>query len=156
MPAVVTDKFRIDNASNFIDSVNSNNYYVFAGLPNPAAVPPQAGSNAGFGRNSAWNDNNGEGTPDPTDNLEYLTNYRDSMMFGKKITSSNIRRVVKKYEWVKNNRFDTILDAAIEFDIQTIRLTNRGKEYLNFPQNYQGYLEKINSMQVSNNFVTFV
>ena len=57
---------------------------------------------------------------------------------------------------IKNNRFDTILDAAIEFDIQTIRLTNRGKEYLNFPQNYQGYLEKINSMQVSNNFVTFV
>tara|TARA_S200002703_G_scaffold154321_1_gene156947 strand:+ start:15450 stop:17165 length:1716 start_codon:yes stop_codon:yes gene_type:complete len=106
MPAVVTDKFRIDNASNFIDSVNSNNYYVFAGLPNPTAVPPQAGSNTGFGRNSAWNDNNGEGTPDPTDNLEYLTNYRDSMMFGKKITSSNIRRVVKKYEWVKNNRFD--------------------------------------------------
>ena len=41
MAAIVTDQFRILNASNFIDSVvdSSNSYYVFLGLDNPAQVP---------------------------------------------------------------------------------------------------------------------
>ena len=44
MAAIVTDQFRIFNTNNFISSVDdtSNSYYVFLGLPNPAAV--------GFGR----------------------------------------------------------------------------------------------------------
>jgi len=96
MPAVVTDQFRITNAGNFLDSVlNSNNsYYVFLGLPNPKAV--------GFGRTSDWDTS----TPDPVDNLEYLTHYRDTSLFGKKINSSNIRRVVKKHSWIANERYD--------------------------------------------------
>jgi hypothetical protein len=51
---------------------------------------------------------------------------------------------------VKNNRFDTILEAAIEFDIQTISKTNRGKEYLNFPENYEDYLKQIRVRKTSN------
>jgi len=96
MPAVVTDQFRITNAGNFVDSVldSNNSYYVFLGLPNPVGN--------GFGRSSNWNTS----TPDPVDNLEYLTQYRDTSMFGKKINSSNIRRVVKKYSWVANERYD--------------------------------------------------
>ena len=35
------------------------------------------------------------------------------------------------------------MDAAIAFDINTIRLTGRGKEYLNFPEEYQNYINKI-------------
>ena len=44
MSAVVTDQFRISNASNFVDSVlnETSSYYVFLGLPNPTV--------AGFGR----------------------------------------------------------------------------------------------------------
>ena len=40
MAAIVTDQFRILNASNFVDSVNnlSNSYYVFLSLPNPTTV----------------------------------------------------------------------------------------------------------------------
>ena len=51
MAAIVTDQFRILNASNFIDSVTSGNdsYYVFLGLDNPASV--------GFGRTTNWNEN---------------------------------------------------------------------------------------------------
>ena len=96
MPAVVTDQFRITNAGNFVDSVldSSNSYYVFLGLPNPTGV--------GFGRTSTWNTS----TPDPVDNLEYLTHYRDTSLFGKKINSSNIRRVVKKHSWIANERYD--------------------------------------------------
>jgi len=98
MPAVVTDQFRITNASNFVDSVldSNNSYYVFLGLPNPAVV--------GFGRTTSWNSSNG--TPNPIDNLQYLTHYRDTSLFGKKINSSNIRRVVKKNIWSANTRYD--------------------------------------------------
>jgi len=98
MPAVVTDQFRITNASNFVDSVldSNNSYYVFLGLPNPAVV--------GFGRTTTWNSANG--TPNPVDNLQYLTHYRDTSLFGKKINSSNIRRVVKKHTWSANTRYD--------------------------------------------------
>ena len=103
MPAVVTDQFRITNAGNFVDSVlnENNSYYVFLGLPNPQG---KAGENpqVGFGRTDNWN----ASTPDPTDNLQYLSHYRDTSLFGKKINSSNIRRVVKKHSWVANKKYD--------------------------------------------------
>ena len=40
MSAVVTDQFRILNASNFINSAvdNANSYYVFLGLDNPTSI----------------------------------------------------------------------------------------------------------------------
>ena len=97
MPAVVTDQFRIVNAGNFVDSVldSSNSYYVFLGLPNP--------SSAGFGRTTS---DNPTWPSDPVDNQQYLTHYRDTSLFGKKINSSNIRRVVKKHNWVSNTRYD--------------------------------------------------
>ena len=93
MPAVVTDQFRLVNAGNFVDSVldSNNSYYVFLGLPNPDVV--------GFGRTTSWPSN-------PIDNQQYLTTYRDTSLFGKKINSSNIRRVVKKHNWVANTRYD--------------------------------------------------
>ena len=42
MSAIVTDQFRILNANNFVESVESDNnsYYVFIGLSNPATVCP--------------------------------------------------------------------------------------------------------------------
>ena len=96
MSAVVTDQFRIANTTNFIESVlnDNNSYYVFLGLPNPTV--------AGFGRTDVSDD----WPLAPVDNLEYQTHYRDSMMFGKKINAANIRRVVKKFPWVLNNRYD--------------------------------------------------
>jgi hypothetical protein len=96
MAAIVTDKFRILNASNFIDSVTSGNdsYYVFLGLDNPTSV--------GFGRTTNWDTN----IPNPTDNLEYLSHYRDTLLFGKKITSANIRRLIRKVTWTSNTSYE--------------------------------------------------
>jgi hypothetical protein len=96
MAAIVTDQFRIFNATNFVNSVTSDNdsYYVFLGLDNPSQV--------GFGRTTDWNDN----TPDPTDNFEYLSHYRDTSLFGKKITSSNIRRLIRNVTWTSNTSYD--------------------------------------------------
>ena len=76
MAAIVTDQFRINNASNFLGDVNdtSNSYYVFVGLSNPGI------SNA-FGRavdDSTWNTS----TPNPTDDFNYLNHSKDTMIFG--------------------------------------------------------------------------
>ncbi len=103
MPAVVTDQFRITNAGNFVDSVLSenNSYYVFLGLPNPQGKSGETPA-VGFGRTSTWNTS----TPDPTDNLQYLNHYRNTSLFGKKINTSNIRRVVKKHNWVENKKYE--------------------------------------------------
>jgi len=99
MAAVVTDQFRILNANNFVDSVldDNNSYYVFLGLPNSTAV--------GFGRTSDWNSSS-SGPPSPVDNLQYLTHYRDTSLFGKRVTSANIRRVIRKVEWTSNTAYD--------------------------------------------------
>ena len=100
MAAVVTDQFRILNASNFVDSVvsDNNSYYVFLGLDNPTAV--------GFGRTSDWDAN----TPNPTDNIQYSGHYKDTALFGKKITSSNIRRIIRKVTWTSNTSYDMYRD----------------------------------------------
>ena len=99
MAAIVTDQFRILNASNFIDSVTgvtgvNDSYYVFLGLDNPAQV--------GFGRTTNWDTN----IPNPTDNFEYSSHYRDTSLFGKKITSSNIRRLIRKVTWTSNTSYE--------------------------------------------------
>jgi hypothetical protein len=100
MAAVVTDQFRILNASNFVDSVvsNTNSYYVFLGLDNPTTV--------GFGRTTNWDSN----VPNPTDNFQYSGHYKDTALFGKKITSSNIRRLIRKVTWTSNTSYDMYRD----------------------------------------------
>jgi hypothetical protein len=96
MSAIVTDQFRIFNASNFIESVlnSSNSYYVFVGLSNP--------STSGFGRTPTWDTN----TPNPVDNIDYLNHNKSTVLFGKKITSANIRRVIKRIDWISGTRYE--------------------------------------------------
>lgn len=96
MSALVTDQFRILNATNFIESVknSSNSYYVFVGLPNPTV--------AGYGRTTTWNSN----TPNPTDNVDYLNHYESTILFGKKVTSANIKRVIRKINWVSGQKYE--------------------------------------------------
>jgi len=103
MSAIVTDQFRIANANNFVESVLSadNNYYVFLGLSNPGTTSTPVG----FGRTSSWG-NIPSNPPSPIDNQQYLSHYRNTALFGKKLNSSNIRRVVKKVNWVSNNRYE--------------------------------------------------
>ena len=98
MSAIVTDQFRILNANNFVDSAvnTANSYYVFVGLPNPSP------KSIGFGRENDWDSN----IPDPIDNIQYLNHCRDTSIFGKKITSSNIRRVIKRIDWTANVKYE--------------------------------------------------
>jgi hypothetical protein len=96
MSALVTDQFRILNANNFIESVENddNSYYIFLGLPNPTQV--------GFGRSTSWNIN----TPNPIDNFSYLSHNYDTMLFGKKLTVENVRRVIRRIDWIKGKKYE--------------------------------------------------
>ena len=110
MPAVVTDQFRIANASNFIDSISntSNSYYVFLGLANPTTGNrlAEGSEGVGIGRTSTWNNGTELSVPTPTDNFQYLSLYNETSLFGKKITSANVKRVITKYQWKANTRYD--------------------------------------------------
>ena len=96
MAAIVTDQFRILNASNFVDNVtdSNNSYYVFVGLSNPTT--------SGFGRKTDFNTD----TPSPTDNVNYMNFVGDNMSFGKKVTSDNVRRLVRKISWSRGTKYE--------------------------------------------------
>ena len=96
MAAIVTDQFRILNANNFVETVESpaNSYYVFLGLTNPTTV--------GFGRTNNWDDN----IPNPTDSIDIVNHTGDTMMFGKKVGAANIRRLVRRTNWVQGTRYE--------------------------------------------------
>ena len=96
MAAIVTDQFRILNASNFVDNVtdSNNSYYVFVGLSNPTT--------SGFGRATDFNTD----TPSPTDNFDYMNFVGDNMSFGKKVTSDNVRRLVRKISWTRGTKYE--------------------------------------------------
>jgi hypothetical protein len=98
MAAVVTDQFRLSNASNFVDSVTdaNNSYYVYLGTCSPTSPA------AGFGRTSDFDSN----VPSPVDNLQYAGFYKKNILFGKKVNGANVRRVIRKVTWAVNNRYD--------------------------------------------------
>ena len=103
MSAIVTDQFRILNANNFVESVeNTNNsYYIFIGLSNPKGT----NTLVGFGRTTDWDTN----TPAPTDSFAYRKHTTDTMMFGRKISSANIRRIIRRVDWVSGNKYEICL-----------------------------------------------
>ena len=122
MSAIVTDQFRILNANNFVESVEAdkNSYYVFIGLSNPAGTP---GGQVGYGRSANWNTSGL--TPDPLDTFSRKAHSGDTMMFGKKITSANIRRIIRKVEWTAGNRYEIYRDDYSVEDPSPLTKGNR-------------------------------
>ena len=100
MAALITDDFRLFNADNFIESVTdpNNSYYIFVGLPNPVGE--------GYGRSTNWNND----PPQPIDNFAYLRHCYDTMMYGRRVTPGNIKRVIRRNNWVKGTRYDQYRD----------------------------------------------
>jgi len=96
MAAIVTDQFRILNANNFVETVESsaNAYYVFLGLTNPSMV--------GFGRTANWDTN----IPNPTDSIDIVNHTADTLMFGKKVGAANIRRLIRRTDWTQGTRYE--------------------------------------------------
>jgi hypothetical protein len=88
--AVVTDKLRLTNCSNFVNDVANGGYYIFIGFPNATAIYPN------------WDSTR----PDPIDDFLYLNSYRDNILGIKKITSSDLIRVIPKIVWTSGKKYD--------------------------------------------------
>ena len=92
MSAIITDQLRILNAKNFVSTATSsiNSYYSFVGLPNATNY------------SSTWESN----PPAPKDSFDQENDYWDTMVALKKITSSDVRRVVTKHTWASGITYD--------------------------------------------------
>ena len=102
MPAIITDQYRILNAETFVDSfvgigtTGKNNYYAFLAHPNPTNTSVK---NYGF---SNW----GSIIPVPLDSFSQENFYYDSMLFLKKVTADDVRRVVPRINWQTGTVYD--------------------------------------------------
>jgi len=92
MSAIITDQLRILNAKNFVSTATSsiNSYYSFVGLPNATNY------------SSTWDSN----PPAPKDSFDQEDDYWDTMVALKKITTSDVRRVVSKNTWTSGITYD--------------------------------------------------
>ncbi len=92
MSAIITDQLRILNAKEFVASVasTSSSYYTFVGLPNATQI------------SSTWDIS----PPDPRDNFDEENNYWDTIIALKKVSSSDIKQVIKKITWQSGITYD--------------------------------------------------
>ena len=92
MSAIITDQLRILNAKNFVSTATSsiNSYYSFVGLPNATNY------------SSTWEAN----PPAPKDSFDQEDDYWDTMIALKKITASDVRRMVNKNTWTSGITYD--------------------------------------------------
>ena len=92
MSAIITDQLRILNAKNFVSAATSsvNSYYSFVGLPNATNY------------SATWESN----PVAPKDCFDQENDYWDTMIALKKITSSDVSRVVNKNTWASGITYD--------------------------------------------------
>jgi len=103
MPAIVTNKFRIHNAKQFVEAFNE------VGQTSGESITDSNGAlntimYLFIGKSTAWNDDTAPPTPtDSTANTEY-SHWRD-MIAAKKITSSDVSHVIPRKNWTNNTSY---------------------------------------------------
>lgn len=138
MPAIITDNLKIRNCTNFINDVGSGgNYYTFIGLSNYDDY---------F---SDWNSN----TPDPVDNLNYLNEFRNTILGVKKITSSDVIRVIPKIQWTSGLKYDMYRHDYSRYHLTPITNSTRlyDSRYYVINRDYRVYICINNGAAPSNN-----
>jgi len=92
MPAIITDQLRISNAKSFVKKITSEDasYYSFIGLTNPEEIK------------SNWD----QFPPVPKDSFNEETDYWDTMISLNRITSGNVRQLIRKIEWNSGDIYD--------------------------------------------------
>ena len=101
MPAIVTSKFRFQNAKNLISDITdvSNSYYLFVGRTQP------------------WTPSDSS-IPSPQDRLHDEYNAWSNAIALKKIAASHISHVAPRYNWVAGTTY-------AEYDDQDVSLTTK-------------------------------
>jgi len=135
MSAIITDQFRILNASTFIDNFvgaasTQNIFYTFIGLSNP--------TNTYSGGIPNWNDN----PPPPLDNFYEENTYRPTILSLKKVNSGDVTRVIRKVKWESGRTYEMykpdysidkkspITDASSVYDCDYIVINSNYKVYI--------------------------
>ena len=102
MPAIITNKFRLHNASNFVESFSEsspNIYYLAIGRPQAFATSTAGDSRTQF-----------EGTDasplTPVDSVSDEFYFFDDVVAAKRITSSDISRVIPRRNWTTGTTYD--------------------------------------------------
>ena len=102
MPAIITNKFRLHNASNFVESFSEsspNIYYLAIGRPQAFATSTAGDSRTQF-----------EGTDasplTPTDSVSDEFYFFDDVIAAKRITTSDISRVIPRRNWTTGTTYD--------------------------------------------------
>ena len=96
MAAIITDQLRINNAKSFVEKVFSGDtsYYSFIGLSNPEEIKLD------------WD----QFPPAPKDSFNEENDYWDTMVSLKRISSGDVRQLVRKIEWNSGDIFDMYRD----------------------------------------------
>ena len=102
MPAIITNKFRLHNASNFVESFSEsspNIYYLAIGRPQAFATSTGGDSRTQF-----------EGTDvsplTPVDSVSDEFYFFDDVIAAKRITTSDISRVIPRRNWTTGTTYD--------------------------------------------------
>ena len=102
MPAIITNKFRLHNASNFVESFSEtspNIYYLAIGRPQAFATSTGGDSRTQF-----------EGTDasplTPTDSVSDEFYFFDDVIAAKRITSSDVSRAIPRRNWTTGTTYD--------------------------------------------------
>lgn len=135
--AVVTDKLRIVNCSNFIDSIVNGNYYTFIGFPDSSSIYPN------------WDSNR----PNPVDNSLYLNSYKDNILGVKKITSSDVIRVIPKNVWTSGKKYEMYRHDYSVYNVSPVTSSTRvyDSSYYVMNSEYKVYICINNNSLPSNN-----
>ena len=96
MPAIVTNKFRLNNAEQFYESWSeaSTSYYLFVGRPQPWSTTAPYGG----GSDTA--------PPTPLDNVEDEFMYFRDMQAAKRISTSDIQYAIPRHNWTTGTVYD--------------------------------------------------
>ena len=102
MPAIITNKFRLHNASNFVESFSEsspNIYYLAIGRPQAFATSTGGDSRTQF-----------EGTDvsplTPVDSVSDEFYFFDDIIAAKRITSSDVSRAIPRRNWTTGTTYD--------------------------------------------------
>jgi hypothetical protein len=113
MPAIISDQFRIMNAETFVKSLISigstaDKYYTFIGQPN--SLNPEAGGD------STWQ----VSPPPPLDSFVYENKIKDTIITLKKISESDVSRVIRKVQWTSGTTYEMYRNDYDAYNVSPI------------------------------------
>ena len=106
--SLITEQFRIHNADKFLkafdttNNTNSNNIYFFIGRHTSWYSSYDDNSNYGATSSPTLSEGN---VPVPYDNGDFYNEIHDDILSLKKIGYSNVRKVVRRYNWVQGTKY---------------------------------------------------